>query len=87
MKAVVVKSSTYTDFDKKNNKEDPKFNDGNHVRISKYKNIFGKGCIPNRSEEVFVNIKVKNTVPWTYVITDLNGKIFLGTFYSRNCKK
>ena len=40
---VDVKSNTYIDFDKKNNKEDPKFNVGDHVRISKYKHIFEKG--------------------------------------------
>ena len=39
-------------------------NVGNHVRISKYKNIFAKGHAPNWSEEVFV-IEKKNTVPWT----------------------
>ena len=63
MKPVDVKSSTYIDFDKKNNKEDPKFIVGDHVRISKYKNIFLKGYAPNWSEEVFVITKVKNTVP------------------------
>ena len=47
MKLVDVNSGTYIDFDKKNNKEDPKFKVDNHVRISKYKNIFAKGYIPN----------------------------------------
>ena len=56
------------DFNKKNNKEDHKFKAGYHVRILKYKNIFVKGYVPNWSEEVFVITKVKNTVPWTYVI-------------------
>ena len=68
MKLVDVKSSKYTDFDKRNNKEDPKFRVGDHVRISKYKNIFAKFYVPEWSEEVFVIAKVKNTVPWTYVI-------------------
>ena len=45
MKSVDVNSSTY--FDKKNNKEDPKFEAGDHVRILKYKNIFAKGYLPN----------------------------------------
>ena len=40
MKSVDVKSSTYIDFDKENDKKDPKFEVGDHVRISKYKNIF-----------------------------------------------
>ena len=32
-------------------------------RISKYKNIFAIGYVPNWSEEIFVIKKVKNTVP------------------------
>ena len=43
MKPVDVKSITYNDFDKKNNDKDFKFKAGDHVRISKYKNIFAKG--------------------------------------------
>ena len=52
MKSVTVKSSTYSDYDKKNNDKDPKINVGDHVRISKYKNIFAKGYVANLSEEV-----------------------------------
>ena len=63
------------------NDKDPKFKVVNHVRISKYKNIFAKGCTPNWSEEVFVIEKVKNTLPWTYVINDLNGEEIILTFY------
>ena len=58
MKPVDVKLSTYIDFDKKNNKEGPKFKVRDHIRISKYKNIFEKGCTPNWSEEVFVIKKI-----------------------------
>ena len=43
MNPVDVKSITYIDFDNKNNKEDPKFNVGDHVKTSKHKNIFAKG--------------------------------------------
>ena len=64
MKPVFITSRTYIDFDKKNNKEDPKFKVGSHVRISKYKNIFAKGYTPNQSEEVFMITKVKNAVLW-----------------------
>ena len=42
MKLVDVKSNTHIDFNKENNKEDPKFEVGDHVRISKYKSIFAK---------------------------------------------
>ena len=60
---------------------------GDHVRISKYKNIFAKGYTPKWSEEAFVNRKIKNTVPWTYVINDLNGEKIIGTFYEKSCRK
>ena len=60
--------------------EDSKFKVSNHVRISKYKIIFAKGYTPNWSEEVFVIKEVKNTVPWTYVICNLNGDEIIGTF-------
>ena len=36
------------------NDKNPKFKVRDHVRISKYKNIFAKGYTPNWSEEVFV---------------------------------
>ena len=75
-----VKLTTHIDFDKKNNKKNPEFKVVDHVRISNYKNIFAKVYVPNWSEEVFVIKKVKNTVPWTYVINDPNGEEIVGTF-------
>ena len=83
MKPVDVKNNTYIDSNKEVNDKDPKFKVGDHVRISKYKNIFAKGYMPNCSEEIFVTKKVKNTVPWTYVINDLNGEEIIGTFYEK----
>ena len=85
MKPVDVKDNTYINFKKEVNDKSPKFSD--HVRISKYKNIFAKGYIPNWSEEVFVIKKVKNTVSWTYVINDLNGEEIIGTFYEKELQK
>ena len=61
MKPIDVKDNTYIDFNKEVNDKDPKFMVGDHVRISKYKNIFAKGDIPNWSEEVFVIKKVKKS--------------------------
>ena len=63
MKPTDVKDNTYLNVDKEINNKDPKFKVGDHVRISKYKNIFAKGYMPNWSEEVFVIKKVKNTIP------------------------
>ena len=54
-------------FNKENNKEGPKFKVGDHLRISGYKNVFAKDY-------------VKNTVPWTYIISDLNVGEIVGTF-------
>ena len=47
MKPVDVKDNTYNDFKKEVNDKDPKSKVGDHVRISKYKNIFTKGYTPN----------------------------------------
>ena len=83
MKPVDVKDNTYNDFKKEINDKDPKFKVGDHVRISKYKNIFAKGYVPNWSEEIFVIKKVKNTVPWTYVTNNPNSEKIIGTFYEK----
>ena len=87
MKPIDVKDNTYINTDKEINNKDPKFKVGDHVRISKYENIFAKGYTPNWSEEVFFMIKVKNTVPWTYGINDLNGEEITGTFYKTELQK
>ena len=87
MKPVNVKDNTYIDFNKEVNYKDPKFKVGDHVRISKHKNIFAKGYTPNWSEEVCVIKKVKNTVPWAYVINDINGEEIVGIFYEKELQK
>ena len=84
MKPVDVKENTYIDFKKEVNDKDPNFKVGDHVRISKYKNIFDKEYMPNWSEEFFFISKMKNTVPWTYVINDLNGEKILEHFMKKN---
>ena len=87
MKYIDVKDKMYINIDKEVNDKDPKFKLGDHVRISKNKNIFAKGYTPNWSEEIFVIKKLKNTVPWTYVINDLNGEEIIGTFYEKKLQK
>ena len=87
MKPTDVKDNTYINIDKEVNDEDPKFKVGDHVRISKYKNILAKGYTPNWSEEVFVIKEIKNTVPWTYVINDRHGEEIIGTFYKTELQK
>ena len=92
IKPVDVKDNTYIDSmkarsSKEVNNKDPRFKVGDHVRISKYKNIFANGYTRNQSEEVFVIKKVKNTVPWTYVINYLNGDEIVGIFYEKELQK
>ena len=87
MKPINIKDNTYINFEKEVNNKDLKFKVGDYVRISKYKNIFAKGYMPNWSEEVFIISKIKNTVPWTYVINDLNGEEITGTFYEKELQK
>ena len=87
MKPIDVKDNIYVDSKKEVNDKDPKFKIGDHVRISKYKKIFAKEHTPNWSEEVFLITKIKNTVPWTYVINDLNNEGIIGTFYEKELQK
>ena len=87
MKPIDIKDNTYINTSKKINNKDTKFKVGDRVRISKYKNIFAKDYTPNWSEEVFVIKKVKNTVPWTYIINDLNIEEITGTFYEKELQK
>ena len=70
-----------------NNDKYPKFKVGDYEGISNYKNIFAKGYTPNLSDKVFVLKKVKSTVPWTYVISDLNGEEIVGTFCEKELRK
>ena len=65
------------------NKKHSKFKVGGNVRISKYKKIFAKVYTPNWSEEVFIINEIKNTVPWKYAISDLNGEGITASFYEK----
>ena len=87
MKPIYVTDDYYAKYNEIANKKDPKFNVGDNGRISKYKNIFAKGYTPNWSEEVFIINKIKNTVPWTYAISDLNGEEITGSFYEKELQK
>ena len=60
----------------------PKFKVSDHVRITRYNNIFS-----NWSEEVFMIKKVKNTVPWAFAINHLKDEEIFGTFYEKQLQK
>ena len=83
MKSIGVKPDSYAECNVDSNEKDSRFKVGDHVRISKCKNILA----PNCSEEVFVISKSKNAVSWTYVIHDLNGEKNVGTFYEKECTR
>ena len=87
MKPIDVGDDSFAEYNEESNEKGPKFKVGDHVRMSKYKNIFPKGYTPNWSEETFVVKKIENTVPWTYVISDLNGEEIVGAFMKKNCRK
>ena len=87
MKPIEVKDHTSIDYIKEVNDNDPKFQVDNQVRTLKYKNIFAKGYTPNWPEEVFVIKEVKNTIPRTYVINELNVEEIIGAFYEKELQK
>ena len=88
MKPVDVKLNTYINSSKEINHKNPKFEIGDIIKISKYKNIFAKSYVQNWSDEVFLIKKVKTTVLWnTNVISDLNGEKIVGMLYRKNRKK
>ena len=87
IKSIDVNGDSYAEYNENPNKKDPRFKVGDHVRISKYKNVFAEGYAPNWSEEVFVVSKIKNTVPWTYVINGLSGEKITGSFYEKELQK
>ena len=82
-KLIDVTSDSYAEYNQYSNEKNPKFEFGYHVRITEYKNIFTKGYTQNWSEQVFVVSKIKNKVPWTYIISDLNGEPLTGIFYEK----
>ena len=87
MKLIDVTGDSYAEYNENPNKKGTKFKVDDNVRISKYKNIFVKEYTPNCSVEVFVISKIKNTVPWTYVIIDLNGEEITGSCCEKELQK
>ena len=61
IKSIDVISDSYAECNVDSNEKDPKFQVGNHARVSKYKKSFAKGYTPNWSEKVFVISKITNS--------------------------
>ena len=87
MKPIDVTDYSYPECNEDFNKKDPRFKVGDHVRISNYNNNFSKGYTPNWSEEVFIVSKIKNTVLWTYVVSDLIIEEITGSFYEKELQE
>lgn len=64
-----------------------KYQTGDRVRIGKYKHVFGKGYLPNWSEEIFTVADRHPTFPVTYGLTDLSGEPIKGKFYEQEIQK
>ena len=66
----------------------PKFHIGDHVRITKYKQVFQKGYESNWSNEIFIISSVIDRSPWVvYTLKDLQNETIVGTFYERELQK
>ena len=87
MKPNDVTSDSYAEYHEDSNENDPKFKVGDRGRISKYKNNFAKGCTQNWSQKVFIIGEIKDTVRWTYAISDINGQPITGSFYKKELQK
>ena len=88
MKTIDVTSDSHAEYNEDSNEKDPKFKVGDCVRISKDRNNFAKGCTQDWSkEEVYTISKIKNTNPWTYGISYLNGEPITGSFYEKELQK
>ena len=87
MKPVDEQPSTCIGFNTDNDNEDSYFKVCDHVRISKCKNSFEKGYLPNWLEGVFAVKNVKRTVSWTYVISVLSNEEIVGISYEEDFQK
>ena len=88
MKPIDFKDDSFAKYNEESNKKDPKFKVGDHVRISKDKNIYAKVyTTANWSEDSFIIKKIQNTMPWTYLISDLNGEEIIRSFNEKELPK
>ena len=87
MKPKAVKNDYNRVYIDEHNKKSARYNAGDRVRISNFKNIFAKVYTPNWSREIFIVNKIIDTVPYTYNLKDSNGEEIIGSFYDRELQK
>ena len=64
-----------------------KFHVGDEVRLSKAKQVFAKGYLPNWTEEIFTVSRVLNTIPAQYKVHDYRNEEIVGSFYGAELQK
>ena len=87
MKPKDVKNDNKRVYIDEHNKKSARYNVGDRVRISKFKNTFAKGYTSNWSREIFIVNRINDTVPYTYNLKDLNYEEIIGSFYYRELQK
>ena len=81
-KPIDITSDSYAEYSADSNKKV-----GDHLKNIKIQNIFAKGYSPNCPEEIFIISKIKNTDPWTYVMSNVIGEVIVGFFYEKELQK
>ena len=87
MKPKDVKDDNNRIYIDEHDKKSARYNVGDRVRISKFKNIFAKGYTPNWSRDISIVNKISDTVPYTYNFKDLSDEETIGSFYDRELQK
>ena len=87
MKPKDVRNDNKSVYIDEHNEETARYNLGDRVRMSNFKNIFGKGYTPDWSREIFIVNKINDTVPYTCNLKDLNEEEIIGSFYDREFQK
>ena len=78
--AIACNKRVYRVYIDEHNEKSARYNVGDRVRISTFKNIFAKGYTPNWSTEIFIVNKINDIVPYTYNLKDLNDEEIIGSF-------
>ena len=87
MKPINIKSETYINSSKETYDKNPKYKVGDIARISKYKNVFGKGYVPNCLKKFLCIKKLKTLFHVHTLLVILMLKKLLEHFTKKNCKK
>ena len=85
MEPIDITSDSYAEYNEDSNEKDPKFKVGDHVKFQNTKTFLLRDTLKTGQKKFF--IISKDTVRWTYVITNLNGEPITGSFYEKELQK